>query len=34
MGPKSWHAKKILKGMAKGSFYGMEQLIQRLWSTS
>ena len=26
MGPKHWHAKKI-KGMAKGSFYGIDQLV-------
>ena len=27
MGPKHWHAKKI-KGMAKGSFYGIDQLVK------
>ena len=27
IGPKHWHAKKI-KGMAKGSFYGMDQLVK------
>ena len=26
IGPKNWHAKKI-KGMAKGSFYGIDQLV-------
>ena len=26
MGPKNWHSKKI-KGMAKGSFYGIDQLV-------
>jgi len=27
MGPKHWHSKKI-KGMAKGSFYGIDQLVK------
>ena len=27
IGPKNWHAKKI-KGMAKGSFYGIDQLVK------
>jgi superfamily I DNA/RNA helicase len=27
MGPKHWHAKKI-KGMTKGSFYGIDQLVK------
>ena len=27
IGPKHWHAKKI-KGMAKGSFYGIDQLVK------
>jgi len=27
VGPKNWHAKKI-KGMAKGSFYGIDQLVK------
>ena len=27
IGPKNWHSKKI-KGMAKGSFYGIDQLVK------
>ena len=27
MGPKHWHKKKI-KGMAKESFYGIDQLVK------
>ena len=33
MGPRNWHKKKI-KGMAKESFYGIDQLDKRLWSTN